>query len=441
MYNLESQKKQENYRVCLLGAALDTGNMGVSALSASLIKLIIDTKPNADITLIIGNRSSKPQSVLVNGKKTEIKVSNYRMSPKAPLNKQLFWILLIAFLQRIIPVQIIRKKIINSNPLLNTLIQADLIGNIRGGDSFSDIYGLSKFLMGSVPNFIIFLLKKKIILLPQTYGPFNTILAKKIAKYIFNNSLKIYSRDKYSIKIVSEILQNNDKVIDFCPDVAFTLEVSFPKKINIYPPINIEENRQFKLIGINVNGLMYNGGYTGKNMFGLNLDYQLFIREVIKSLLKINETKILLVPHTFATPGNVNSDPDACREIFDELHKKNQNKIHMVSQIYDQHNIKGIINKCDFFIGSRMHACIAALSQNIPTIGVAYSRKFIGVFESVGVGDWVIDAKNENNSSAEQIVLEKYNFVRNSKKDFNYHIDIIKNQIKDTFKNLLAKSY
>jgi polysaccharide pyruvyl transferase WcaK-like protein len=40
-----------------------------------------------------------------------------------------------------------------------------------------------------------------------------------------------------------------------------------------------------------------------------------------------------------------------------------------------------------------MHACIAALSQGIPAVGIAYSGKFQGVFESVGVGDCVADAR------------------------------------------------
>jgi polysaccharide pyruvyl transferase WcaK-like protein len=38
-----------------------------------------------------------------------------------------------------------------------------------------------------------------------------------------------------------------------------------------------------------------------------------------------------------------------------------------------------------------MHACIGALSQGIPAIGVSYSRKFAGVFETFGVEALVFD--------------------------------------------------
>jgi hypothetical protein len=45
------------------------------------------------------------------------------------------------------------------------------------------------------------------------------------------------------------------------------------------------------------------------------------------------------------------------------------------------------------FIGSRMHACIAALSQGVPTVGLAYSDKFRGVFESLGLERLVADLR------------------------------------------------
>ena len=76
-------------------------------------------------------------------------------------------------------------------------------------------------------------------------------------------------------------------------------------------------------------------------------------------------------------------------------------RLHTVVQEYDQSELKGIIGLCDFFIGSRMHACISALSQGIPTVGLAYSKKFRGVFECVGAGQFAIDMRQ---SGAEEIL-------------------------------------
>jgi polysaccharide pyruvyl transferase WcaK-like protein len=68
---------------------------------------------------------------------------------------------------------------------------------------------------------------------------------------------------------------------------------------------------------------------------------------------------------------------------------------------YDQGEVKYIIGMCDFFVGTRMHSCIAALSQHIPAVGVAYSKKFKGVFQTVGVENLVADMRS---SQADEIL-------------------------------------
>jgi polysaccharide pyruvyl transferase WcaK-like protein len=47
------------------------------------------------------------------------------------------------------------------------------------------------------------------------------------------------------------------------------------------------------------------------------------------------------------------------------------------------------IQSCRFFIGSRMHACIFALSSCVPCIGIAYQPKFFGLFEQYEIRRYV----------------------------------------------------
>jgi polysaccharide pyruvyl transferase WcaK-like protein len=63
---------------------------------------------------------------------------------------------------------------------------------------------------------------------------------------------------------------------------------------------------------------------------------------------------------------------------------------------------KSYISGMDFFCGSRMHACIAAVSSGVPTVPISYSRKFTGLFESLGY-PLVADCKAES----EEQILEK----------------------------------
>jgi polysaccharide pyruvyl transferase WcaK-like protein len=104
---------------------------------------------------------------------------------------------------------------------------------------------------------------------------------------------------------------------------------------------------------------------------------------------------------------------------------------------YNAYEIKGIIGLCDFFIGSRMHSCIAALSQGIPTIGVAYSKKFIGIFNSVDLGTYVIDARLYDEDEAINIIFAIYNKM---KKD-RYVLERIKKAQSDIFESFKTILY
>ena len=393
------------FNACIMGASLTTGNMGVSALAASLVKLILTARPDASVTFFIIERSSKPQEIELSGRKIRINIANIRRSPRAAFSEHILVIFFLALLYKLVPCRAFRESILNSNARLRTVANADFIGDIRGGDSFSDIYGVRGFIERSIPSIITLLIGKKLVLLPQTYGPYSSSISRRIARYILSHAHIILSRDRESIDLVKDILNKNNssKQIIFCPDVAFALDSIEPKDGVIQPFINTGcEN---PILGLNINGLLYNGGYTRNNMFNLRMDYKLFVHKLSEAILKKTNANLLLIPHTFAAHGNVESDPDACAEVFTALSSVYKDRIQMITGEHDQHAIKGIIGRCNFFIGSRMHACIAALSQKIPTAAIAYSKKFKGVFNSIDMGNLVIDARKTEIQEAVNIII------------------------------------
>ncbi len=435
---MENQNnKQKAYNVCILGASLDTGNMGVSALAASLIKIILTIKPNAKISFLIGHRYSIPQELFVKGNKIHIKIVNYRLSPKAKLQKHIFWIFFISCIHRILPFKNFRDKIIKSNSWLSSLEEADFICDIRGGDSFSDIYGLKGYLFESIPRIVILLLKKKMVLLPQTYGPYNSLISRITARFILKRSNLIFSRDMKSIELIRQLIKKKTFLgkVKFCPDVAFSLDPEKPKTINISPSIKKKSN--YKLLGFNINSLMYYGGYSRRNMFGLKFDYKNFVFKLIKLIIERTTDDILLIPHHFGPIGSINNDYEVCKEVMEYYCNKYKSRIHLVDLEYNQNELKYIITLCDFFIGSRMHACIAALSQGIPTISVAYSKKFMGVFDSVGLSHMVIDARYTDMESAIQKIFKFYENRSREVKNIVDRIEKAQDIIEKTFQQLL----
>lgn len=438
MTRSSTRKHRRPFRFVLMGASLDTGNMGVSALAASTIGLVRHHRPDAQVALFIGNRSAAPQSIVIKGHRHDIPVINYRWSPKAIISDHIVFLFGLALLWRLVPIASLRNRLLAANRRLEALATADLVGEVRGGDSFSDIYGLRRFMMGTLPLCIPMLLKRPVCFLPQTYGPFESSVSQHIAAFFMRRTTSLLSRDKESIPLIQELLSKDasNPAIQFCPDVAFTLETHEVKTPQIEPPLDLPP--QSRLIGFNVNGLMYNGGYTRSNMFALELDYRGFALQLVKKLLADRQNHILLVPHTFGAPGSVNSDPDACRAVMQNLAEELKPRVHMVMREYDQSAIKSIIGQCHFFIGSRMHSCIAGLSQGIPTIGVAYSKKFGGVFNAVGVGEWVVDGRTEDVSSAIERISLAFDQTDRARHTLLNKVATAKQRIHDCFHDLLT---
>jgi colanic acid/amylovoran biosynthesis protein len=388
--------------VGLMGASLGTGNRGVSALGASLVRLVKGAMPGAKPFMLIGSRDTLPFELGVDGRKLAIPIVNFRRSLRAGITSQLWWILLAAVFYRCLPIPSLRRLIAKSTPWIRSVTGAQLIGEIRGGDSFSDIYGLVRFINGSLPVISVILVGGNLVLLPQTYGPYRTRTARWLARYILRGATLILSRDRESIQEVEQLIGPAERCM-FCPDVALALEARCPEVVSIKPPL--PSPSPALLVGINVSGLMANGGYNRDNMFGLKLDYPRFTQQMCVRLLADRSLHLLMVPHTYAPAGRVESDPEACERLRNALPSELQARVHLVNAEYDQNELKGIIGLCDFFVGSRMHACIAALSQGIPTVGVAYSKKFLGVFETVGTADTVISGMSCDTEQAVEITL------------------------------------
>lgn len=427
-------------KIAVMGTPVSSGNRGVLALAASLVSLCV--AKYSDVTLLLGNKDNLPFSFWINGDLRSFPIVNCRLSLKSQLRDHLAWILLACIMYRWIPIAWVRKRLSRNTPWISAIEKADLVGDVRGGDSFSDIYGLRRFLLGFLMAWTVLLVKRSIIQLPQTYGPYRSLISRWLARYLLKHSSAIIARDKMSQRIAQEIVGSSKKIL-LSPDVAFSLEAIVPKSIQFDPPIISHAISSHvptfgPAIGININGLMYNGGYTRDNMFGLNLHYNLLLPKLIMSLLKEHDGEIWLVPHTYGPPESVESDPEACRRVRSALPQELQPRVRIVAGEYNCHEIKGIIGQCEFFIGSRMHACIAALSQGIPCVGIAYSRKFVGVFETVGMQDWIVDGRVASDEQAMAQVLALYRRGNEVRDSLRQSADRARDQLNEVFDKIFS---
>ena len=405
MTNQPAANVDDRLSICLLGASLETSNRGVSALAAASSKLISTYFAPCDLTLLVPGRNG-PDETTLSGEQGTITLASIRYSrgPRKGLRNSSVFALCCALVLRLLPCRRLRQRIIAAVPLLCTLEKSVLVADLFAGDSFSDIYGLWRLLFRSVPRWCVTLLKKPYILLPQTYGPFKSRTARLIAVSLIGRAAMVFARTKDD-SALRELPVKSPLRVRYCPDVAFALDadVSFRHLVrsNDNDTDSHSGNPTVVRVGLNISGLLYNGGYCRSNMFALRMNYQSFVSELVAALLTIDGANVVLIPHTYSSANleHVENDLGACLKVA-SCFPAEKHRLKVIGQELDQHQIKGVIGGCDLFIGSRLHACIAALSQGVVTVGVGYSKKFTEVFSALGVGELVVDARSSDNATA-----------------------------------------
>lgn len=259
-------------------------------------------------------------------------------------------------------------KITNIKNKIFEFKQCDIVYDFTAGDSFADIYGLKRFLKGTMNKQMVLWSGKPLLLGSQTYGPFKNQFTKKWAGHVIKKSKKIYARDMLSKKFAEQISGRND--IYQTVDVAFALPYN---KLEY----DLQERKKTK-IGFNPSGLLWAGGYSRDNQFAMQIDYRKYCIDLIKKLIETDQYDIYLVPHViYVDMSLADNDMVACRElndIFSEI---------CISPTFDTPmDAKSFISNLDVFIGARMHATIGAFSSGVATIPVSYSRKFEGLYDA-----------------------------------------------------------
>lgn len=270
---------------------------------------------------------------------------------------------------------------------------ADYILDLGQGDSFADIYGELRFKLIDRIHWIARKYHKPYCLLPQTIGPFkNERIRKKAIKSIEKARLCM-ARDKQSYDYVLENVPQQKNVSEYI-DVAFFL-----------PYETISQDKNYIHVGINISALLWHGGYTRNNQFGLKCEYQSLVEQLINHFLNQPNVKVHLIPHVVGSERSIENDYAVSYDLWREYNNAN---LILAPLALGPIEIKSYIAGMDFFMGARMHATIGAFSAGVPVVPMAYSRKFNGLFIDTLSYHHIADMKTMDNDDIIQIIQEAY---------------------------------
>lgn len=348
--------------VGLLWHSLASGNLGVGALTESNILIVSSLADKLGIKVrfvVLGNDVAQWDALKNNLAERGHLLESYR-------------------------VRVFRRS------YRDLIDSCDCVLDIGEGDSFADIYGLKRFFFLWLSKNLVVSRGKPLVLSPQTIGPFDSWISRVLATQVMRRCHTVFARDDLSTSCLKQlkIIDNADEAID----VAFRLPF---KKYDQLDKSKIH-------IGVNVSGLLFNGGYTGSNELGLTIDYAATIRNLLYHFSSMQEVQIHIVSHVIEPNMPVEDDMAVAQALALEFPN-----VIVAPEFQLPSEAKSYISGMDYFFGARMHACIAAFSSGVAVVPMAYSRKFNGLFGTLGY-KYMADCKKDNQNEVVNKVIDGF---------------------------------
>jgi colanic acid/amylovoran biosynthesis protein len=240
-----------------------------------------------------------------------------------------------------------KRALRNRNMVLDSEVHAVLDAS---GFAYGDKWGAKKAAQRS-GDFINTWKRqgKKVIFLPQAFGPFTSSDIQSQMRTIIQNSDLIFARDKQSLAYLNTLNQSANN-IKLAPD--------FTNLISVDTESLIEEFGQKTVIIPNQKMLE-----TEDNE--INDNYLSFLSESVKQLQEKDELPVFLI-HESKKDGALAEQINATLKVSIPIIRE-ENPL----------QVKGIIGASKSVITSRFHGLVSALSQAKPCLSTGWSHKYV----------------------------------------------------------------
>lgn len=324
----------DTIKIGLLWHSVSSGNLGVGALTLGNIALVREVATQMGLRpefVVMGMRDGDSSRLL------EGEVATFVIDTRSLISPGGFW---------------------------RALAGVDCVLDIGAGDSFAEIYGARRFAFLWLTKMLAIARHVPLVLSPQTIGPFNRPVYRRLGAAALRGSTAVLARDQQSLEVARTMAPRSR--VELAVDVAFVLP---------FADRSAERGGQKKRVGVNASGLLFHQAETKSNRFGLSYDYADFTRRLLAALTARDDVEVHLVPHATSAGDPTDDDERLAQRLAEEFPGTV-----LVPNFRDPCDAKSYISSLDFLVAGRMHACIAAFSSGTPVVPVSYSRKFSGLF-------------------------------------------------------------
>jgi len=216
---------------------------------------------------------------------------------------------------------------------------------------------------------------RKIVILPQAFGPFEKDSVASLASEILQLADLIFARDELSRRHVLSLGYPVQRV-RVAPDFTNLLSPEMPD--------NPDQWSQRVCLVPNIRMI-------DKKPPGIAVAYMGFLRRCAQKVLDLGLEPCILLHH-----------PED-RALATDLQKSLQRHIRLADP--PPLKAKGILGSCRAVISSRYHALVSALSQATPALGTSWSHKYRALFRDYSCEECLIERLDSDSEIEEKISL------------------------------------
>lgn len=200
---------------------------------------------------------------------------------------------------------------------------------------------------------------KKVILLPQAFGPFEDPKLEEKMQIILKHADLVFARDRVSFGFMDALKVGKDNLF-LAPDFTNLVKGKVPHKYLSFDfDVAIIPNQ--KMLETN----------NAKD----NEAYPVFLTQMIRLIQRQKRSPFFLI-----------HESKMDRAIAEDINKTLDHPIPIIHE-EDPLVVKGIIGKSKAVVTSRFHGLVSALSQNVPCLATGWSHKYEMLFEDYGYSE------------------------------------------------------
>ena len=211
--------------------------------------------------------------------------------------------------------------------------------------------------------------KKRVIVFPNSVGPFRTFVGRLLARIAFKNVDLLLLRDQTSVANVKSLGVKTPTILTTDAAIIFKASVKNNLEKLETPTIGVVAGAYF-------NALKENEIKKYVAAHAKALDY----------MINKYDVSVVFLPH--AVTGFKNDDYDMCASVLQRMQCKRKAKMIFVKNV-DEYKL--LLAQLDMLVSSKMHPAVLAASSTVPALYVVYDHKQTGFFEQLGLLDHCLD--------------------------------------------------